>query len=149
MLEFFIGLKCGRFLRQLVGTAADLHGREIELYDAINTSAATVWLTFHLFAALIKFERDVIYDRTAIGLEAVRARGRNGGRPRKLAQKDQDLARALLTEGSTPFVKVARRIRMAPSTLYGYFPGDRYGELPPDNQVARQQKRKALAGPDV
>ncbi len=70
VLEFFIGLKYGRFLRQLVGTAADLHSREIELYDAINTSAATVWLTFHLFAALIEFERDVIYDRTAIGLEA-------------------------------------------------------------------------------
>ena len=66
----------------------------------------------------------------AIGLAIVRARGRKGERPRKLAQKDQDIARALLAEGSTPFAEVARRVRVAPSTLYGSFPGGRYGKLP-------------------
>jgi DNA invertase Pin-like site-specific DNA recombinase len=135
--------RLARSVRQLVDTAADLHARGIEmrsLHDAIDTSTATGRLTFHLFAALAEFERDVIRDRTAIGLAAARARGRKGGRPRKLAQKDQDLARALLTEGSTPFAEVARRVRVAPSTLYGYFPGGRYGELPPDNQVARKSK---------
>ncbi len=91
--------RLARSVRQLVDTAADLHARGIELrslHDAIDTSTATGRLTFHLFAALAEFERDVIRDRTAIGLEAARARGRKGGRPRKLAQKDQDLARALL-----------------------------------------------------
>ena len=93
----------------------------------------------------------MIRNRTAIGLAAARARGRKEGRPRKLAQKDQDqdLARALLAEGSTPFAEVARRVRVAPSTLYGYFPGGRYGELPSDNQTSRQPKRKALARTDV
>ena len=101
--------RLARSVRQLVDTAADLNARGIELrslHDAIDTSTATGRLTFHLFAALAEFERDVIRDRTAIGLEAARARGRKGGRPRKLAQKDQDLARALLAEGSTPFVGV-------------------------------------------
>ncbi len=110
--------RLARSVHQLVDTAADLHARGIELrslHDAIDTSTATGRLTFHLFAALA----------------AARARGRKGGRPRKLTQKDQDLARALLAEGSTPFAEVARRVRVAPSTLYGYFPGGRYGELPP------------------
>ncbi len=139
--------RLARSVRQLVDTAADLHARGIELrslHDAIDTSTATGRLTFHLLAALAEFERDVIRDRTAIGLEAARARGRKGGRPRKLAQKDQDLARALLAEGSTPFAEVARRVRVAPSTLYGYFPGGRYGELPPDNQGLQRIKHKSL-----
>ncbi|WP_408886816.1 helix-turn-helix domain-containing protein [Lichenicola cladoniae] len=46
----------------------------------------------------------------------------------------------LLGEGSTPFVEIARRVGVAPSTLYGYFPGGRYGELPgeqgPDTKPA-------------
>ena len=44
-----------RSVRQLVGTAADLHAKEVELrslHDAIDTSTATGRLTFHLFAAL-------------------------------------------------------------------------------------------------
>ena len=98
--------RLARSVRQLVDTAADLKGRGIELrslHDAIDTSSTTGRLTFHLFAALAEFERDVIQDRTAIGLAAARARGKRGGRPRKLGKKELDLARALLVEGSTPF----------------------------------------------
>jgi len=35
--------------------------------------------------ALAEFERDLIRERTNVGLAAVRARGRVGGRPRRLA----------------------------------------------------------------
>ena len=125
--------RLARSVRQLVDTAGTLRERGIELrslHDAIDTSSATGRLTFHLFAALAEFERDVIRDRTAIGLAAARARGRRGGRPRKLGKKDLAHATALLREGTTPFVEIARRVGVAPSTLYGYFPGGRYGELP-------------------
>ena len=135
--------RLARSVRQLVDTAADLKGRGIELrslHDAIDTSSATGRLTFHLFAALAEFERDVIQDRTAIGLAAARARGKRGGRPRKLGKKELDLARALLVEGSTSFSEIARQVRVAPSTLYGYFPGGRYGELPPVEKTVRQGK---------
>jgi DNA invertase Pin-like site-specific DNA recombinase len=114
-----------------VDTAGTLRERGIELrslHDAIDTSSTTGRLTFHLFAALAEFEHDVIRDRTAIGLAAARARGRKGGRPRKLGGKDLAHATALLREGSTPFAEVARRVGVASSTLYGYFPNGRYGE---------------------
>ena len=135
--------RLARSVRQLVDTAADLKGRGIELrslHDAIDTSSATGRLTFHLFAALAEFERDVIQDRTAIGLAAARARGKRGGRPRKLGKKELDLARALLVEGSTSFAEIARQVHVAPSTLYGYFPGGRYGELPSIDKAARRAK---------
>ena len=114
--------RLARSVRQLVDTASELRGRGIELrslHDAIDTSSAAGRLTFHLFAALAE---------TAIGLAAARARGKKGGRPRKLDKKDLAHAAALLREGGTPFTEVARRIGVAPSTLYGYFPGGRYGQ---------------------
>ena len=37
---------------------------------------------FHVFGALAEFERNLIRERTLAGLNAARARGRNGGRPR-------------------------------------------------------------------
>ncbi len=37
---------------------------------------------FHMIAALAEFERDIISERTQAGLEAARARGRKGGRPK-------------------------------------------------------------------
>ena len=123
--------RLARSVRQLVDTAGTLRERGIELrslHDAIDTSSASGRFTFHLFAALAEFERDVIRDRTATGLAAARVRGRRGGRPKKLGERDLAIARALLGEGSTPFVEVARRLHVAPSTLYGYFPGGRYGE---------------------
>jgi DNA invertase Pin-like site-specific DNA recombinase len=82
--------RLARSVRQLVDTAADLHARGIELrslHDAIDTSTAAGRLTFHLFAALAEFERDVIRDRTAIGLAAARARGRKGGGARASSRK--------------------------------------------------------------
>ena len=39
---------------------------------------------FHVFGALSEFERNLIKKRTLAGLEAARARGRQGGRPEKL-----------------------------------------------------------------
>ena len=69
--------RLARSVRQLVDTAGTLRESGIELrslHDAIDTSSASGRLTFHLFAALAEFERDVIRDRTAIGLAAARAR---------------------------------------------------------------------------
>jgi DNA invertase Pin-like site-specific DNA recombinase len=61
-------------------------------------------LFFHVFSALAEFKRNLIRERTLAGLKAARARGRQGGRPRKLQPKEQKTIRALLktTEVSVP-----------------------------------------------
>jgi DNA invertase Pin-like site-specific DNA recombinase len=38
---------------------------------------------FKMLAVLAEMERDLISERTRAGLESARARGRNGGRPKK------------------------------------------------------------------
>ena len=57
----------------------------ISLTEHIDTTTPGGKLVFHLMGALAEFERDLIRERTNAGLAAARARGRVGGRPRKLA----------------------------------------------------------------
>ena len=54
----------------------------VSLKESIDTSTSTGKLLFTLMSAIAQFERDVIADRTREGLNAARARGRNGGRPK-------------------------------------------------------------------
>jgi DNA invertase Pin-like site-specific DNA recombinase len=57
------------------------------LQESIDTTTSGGKLIFHVFAALTEFERDIIRERTKAGLDAARARGKKGGRPRKLDAK--------------------------------------------------------------
>lgn len=77
----------GRSIRHLIEQMDDLESRGIHfvsLQEAIDTTTPTGKLTFHIFSALAEFERSLIVERTRAGLEAARARGRLGGRPRKI-----------------------------------------------------------------
>ncbi len=65
------------------------------LKENIDTTTPTGRLMFHVIAALAEFERDIISERTQAGLEAARARGRKGGRPRAIEKiTPAQLARA-------------------------------------------------------
>mgnify|MGYP000867759620 CR=1 FL=1 len=55
--------------------------------EQIDTSTPAGKLLFTLMSAVAQFERDVIAERTKEGLDAARARGHIGGRPRTNAQK--------------------------------------------------------------
>jgi DNA invertase Pin-like site-specific DNA recombinase len=123
--------RLARSLSQLIETVRTLEARGIgirSLNEAIDTTTANGRLMFNLFGALAEFERDIIRDRTKAGLDAARARGRKGGRPRKLAEKDLAIARALLdADPPVPIAEVARRLNVANATLYNYFPANTLG----------------------
>lgn len=93
--------RLGRSLKDLIEVVNDLAGRGIELRslkENIDTSTPTGKLMFHVIAALAEFERDIISERTQAGLEAARARGRKGGRPKatqKLRPEAIERAKAL------------------------------------------------------
>jgi DNA invertase Pin-like site-specific DNA recombinase len=77
--------RLGRSLKELIETVNLLAERGVELRslkENIDTTTPTGKLMFHIIAALAEFERDIISERTQAGLEAARARGRKGGRPR-------------------------------------------------------------------
>jgi hypothetical protein len=92
-----------------------------------NTAIAAVWLCIITRSASsafcgapqkAEFERNLIRERTLAGLKAARARGRNGGRPRKLKTKDIQAIRALMHAGELPVQDIAKRFGVSRSTLY-------------------------------
>src|SRR5271165_56230 len=91
--------RLGRSLGNLIQLTNELQSRHIDLEsltEKLDTGSPTGKLVFHVFAALSEFERNLIRERTLAGLKAARARGRQGGRPRKLRPKELKTIRALL-----------------------------------------------------
>ena len=77
----------GRSLKDLIARAEELRSEGVglrSLKEAINTDSPTGQLVFHIFGALAEFERALIRERTQAGLQAARARGRLGGRRKRL-----------------------------------------------------------------
>lgn len=79
--------RLGRSLKHLIDVVEGLKAKDINfrvLKDGISTDTIGGELTFHIFGALAEFERKLIVQRTRDGLAAARARGRLGGRPKKM-----------------------------------------------------------------
>jgi DNA invertase Pin-like site-specific DNA recombinase len=90
--------RLGRSLKHLIETITNLNNRKIgfkSIQENIDTTTSGGKLVFHIFGALAEFERDIIRERTQAGLQAARARGRLGGRPKALTDKKQAIAQAL------------------------------------------------------
>jgi hypothetical protein len=68
---------------------------------SIDTTFPGGKLVFGIFAALAEFERELIIERTKAGMAAARARGRNGGRPYKMAPSKLRLAVASMNQPET------------------------------------------------
>jgi DNA invertase Pin-like site-specific DNA recombinase len=113
--------RLGRSLGDLIRLTQDFKTRGVSfasLTEQIDTRSPTGQLVFHVFGALAEFERHLIRERTLAGLKSARARGRTGGRPRKLSPKDLKTVRAMLKSGDIPVSTVAAQFRVARSTLY-------------------------------
>ena len=122
--------RLARSLKQLIETVEALEEQGIgflSITEAINTTTSGGRLVFHIFGALAEFERSIIRDRTLAGLESARARGRMGGRPSALSENDLALAKAMLANPDVTVADVAKRLGVAPSTLYRHLPGGRSG----------------------
>ena len=78
--------RLGRSMPHLVSLVEDLRTKKIGFKSicdgAIDTTTASGELIFNIFSSLAQFERRLIQERTKAGLDAARARGRQGGRRR-------------------------------------------------------------------
>src|SRR5215213_1618165 len=114
--------RLGRSLKHLIEVVAALAERGIgfkSLTEQIDTTTPGGKLIFHVFAALAEFERDLIRERAHAGLAAARARGRLGGRPRKLADAKQlELARTLYADGEADIETICATLGISRTTLY-------------------------------
>src|SRR5271157_5387171 len=112
--------RLGRNLADLVRLIAELETRRIHfesLTEKIETGSPAGKLVFHVFSALAEFERNLIRERTLAGLRAARARGRNGGRRRKIKTKDIQVIKALMNAGDLTVQDIADKFGVARSTL--------------------------------
>lgn len=122
--------RLGRDLKHLVNTVDELSRQGIGLKvlagagAQIDTTTANGKLVFGIFAALAEFETELIRERTQAGLAAARARGRLGGRPRKMTPEVLKMAMAAMSDPQTQASEVARRLGITTTTLYAYVNGD-------------------------
>ena len=122
--------RLGRNLKHLVTTVEDLKGRGVGLRvlagsgAEIDTTTVNGCLVFGIFAALAEFERELIAERTRAGLAAARARGRLGGRPRKMDVTMLRMAMRAMADRETNVHDLAKRLGITTTTLYMYVNGD-------------------------
>lgn len=115
--------RLGRSLKDLLERVEDLKKRQIEfrsLTENIDTSSSGGRFIFYVFSALAEFERDLIRERTLAGLKAGRARGRFGGRPSKMMDKDIEVAAKLMADPDMSITDICRTLRISRTTLYRY-----------------------------
>src|SRR5271165_2855708 len=87
--------RLGRSLKHLIELMGELEAERIgfqSVTESIDTTTPGGKLVFHIFGALAEFERNFVRERTYTGLAAARARGRRGGRRKKLNSQQQALA---------------------------------------------------------
>jgi len=90
----------------------------------IDTTTADRRLVFGIFAALAEFEAELVRERTCAGLAAARARGRLGGRPRKMTREKLTMAMSALADRDSKPTVVAQNLNITRTTLYEYLNGD-------------------------
>ena len=122
--------RLGRDLRHLINLVDDLRKQDIGFKvltghgAQIDTTTPNGRLIFGMFAALAEFERELIVERTRAGLAAARARGRNGGRPRKMDKQTIQMAMVAMADRKSVASEVAKRLGITTTALYMYINGD-------------------------
>lgn len=115
--------RLGRSLKHLIEIVTMLEERGIgfrSLQESIDTTTSGGRLVFHIFGALAEFERNLIQERTQAGLQAARARGRKGGRPKALDTRKAALLYQLYDEKKHSIRELCDLMGISKSTLYAY-----------------------------
>lgn len=116
--------RLGRSVKGLVDLVNQLHQKDIHfksITDNIDTSTSAGRFFFHIMASLAEMERELVVERTKAGLAAAKAKGRIGGRKRKMTKSKIESAKKLLSSG-TPPKDVAENLGVSIPTLYRWVP---------------------------
>ena len=130
--------RLGRTLKELIALVELFNQKGIgfmSLKETIDTTTSTGKLVFHIFAALAEFERDIIHERTRAGLDAARARGKRGGRPKTVNNKKIKAMLELYTSKQHTVPEICQMLGISKSTLYRH--------VKPEQPVAAAEKKEA------
>jgi DNA invertase Pin-like site-specific DNA recombinase len=134
--------RLGRNLRHLINTVHELTARGVGFQvltghgASINTATPEGKLVFGIFAALSEFERELISERTKVGLASARARGRKGGGQYKMTSAKLRLAMAAMGQSQTVVSELCKELGVTRQTLYRH--------LGPDGSL-REDGKKVLS----
>ena len=112
---------------RLIDTVTALQERGIgfkSLQESIDTTTSGGKLVFHIFGALAEFEREIIRERTQAGLTAARARGKSGGRPKALTEKQVQTLRNLAADLENSIEDICNTLGISRTTFYRYVKED-------------------------
>lgn len=115
--------RLGRSLKDLIALIEELESRKIgfrSLQENIDTTTSGGKLIFHLFGALAEFERNLIRERTQAGLQAARARGRQGGRRQKLTAQEIEIGKSLAADPTRSVTSICEHLKISRPTYYRY-----------------------------
>jgi DNA invertase Pin-like site-specific DNA recombinase len=113
--------RLGRSVKDLVALINKLRERGVEFVsftEAIDTTTPMGSFIFHITAALAELERSIIRERTRAGLASARARGRKGGRPKKLNDREWRAIRTLVDARELTIAEIASQYSVSPATIY-------------------------------
>jgi DNA invertase Pin-like site-specific DNA recombinase len=111
--------RLGRNLNHLVQFVAELEALRVGLFVrnlALDTSTPAGRLMFNVIGSLAEFERELMRERTMLGLDRARRQGKRLGRPKVEAATERRIA--ALLEAKTPINRIARLTRVSMSVIY-------------------------------
>ncbi|BCG97219.1 MULTISPECIES: recombinase family protein [unclassified Mesorhizobium] len=120
--------RLGRSLVEMMRTIDTLRRQEVafqSLTEHFDSETAHGRFALQMHGAMAEYFLDLNRERTIEGLKAALARGRKGGRRKKLTEADLEAASALLKAGTIPVADIAKRMGVARTTFYAYFPAAR------------------------
>ena len=118
--------RLGRSLGNLIHLFQELAERGVGVRVLDNPMLSTdgnkaqAKLMLGIFGTLAEYERDLLRERTNMGLEAARARGRKGGRPALLDSPKITRAKELHAAGLLSPKEIADAVGVSVATLYRY-----------------------------
>jgi DNA invertase Pin-like site-specific DNA recombinase len=132
--------RLGRRTVKLIQLIEELKERGIgfkSLSNAIDTTTPEGMFIYRISSSFAELERDLARERTMAGLSAARARGRLGGRPRKLKGKQAEIAAAMLKDPNNSIDEVCEAFpNVSRRTLYRVAQASRQSATPQEQAHA-------------